>query len=544
MREKIASRAPRAPAFAARALAVLLGAGVLSCNLSVPDIRPPPFGPDVNKPAPAQLFFPTGLAAVAPSPAAPAGLLLVVNGNFDRSFNGGTVVSLDLSKFHDPKNTNPLTNSLFQFYPSSGPVPGNIDIPRIPADPRGETWFAGAAMIGTFGGPLAFNPAAGNTGGRAYTASRDTNLLNGVQVAANGALSCIGGAPGAIDCRGGVFDTYNASCPPGLCAGGDTLLQLEGPYGLAIGTAQLPGSTAPPRNELFVMSLIPHIDTIINSTLFTRAQFAALNLDDQPAPAAPGPTLFYGANASDEATTPGGVGVGAGPVLFDAARRRLIVGGCYLRFGASNGSTPSSGKCGFNNGQVGSTNLLRFISVDEGSNPDVQYIDLTVLIQSAETTGLALGGKDANGIPQKLYATMRNPDLLVEMDLSSDPGSYVSVSRATALPVAPAGLVVIERPAALGGDLIAVVGETSGSVSIYDTTAGQVVANLENLGMLPFSVVQLPPQPADTAAGSDPADPRAHLAVTMFYNCRIALLDVPLARPWKAALRATVGSCQ
>jgi hypothetical protein len=504
----------RLNAWSLRAACALVALAELSCSNPVPDLRPPPFGPDVQHPLRAQLFFPTGMAV------APSGHLLVVNGNFDHAFDGGTLVAFDPRDFKDAQG-----RSLLSFYASDGAVPATVDVPVIP-----QAWFRGVAMIGNYGGPLAVYADQGGARVRAFTGARDANRLDQVQLdPATGALSC-DGTPGNVDCRAGAFDTFNAVCPPNGCpASTDPTLDLEGPYGVAIGTAQLPGQTTPPRDVLFVSALVPHIDSIINNQLFTRSQFAALTLDGAT------PALFYGANASSETA---GNGIGAGPMVFDAKRRRLVLAGCYTRFASTNGANPSSGKCGST-----SANLIRFVSVDEGPDANVQIFDVAATVRASETTGLALGAFDANGVAQRLYATVRNPDLFVEMELPPDPGTLARVVRATPLPIAPAGLTVLPRPAGIpGGDLIAIAGEGSGTVSVYDTASGQVVANLQNLGSLPYTLVQLQAQADDQSAAAQ-ADPRAHLAAAAFDNCRVALVDVPYLRPWKSALRATVGSC-
>ncbi|HXN55790.1 MAG TPA: hypothetical protein VN874_05945 [Myxococcales bacterium] len=511
-------RAPVLPGLAS-AGGALLCAVALACNNPTPDLRPPPFGPDTNHPEAVRLFFPSGMTVYKPT-----GHLLVVNGNFDHAFDGGTIVSFDPARDFQP---------YFSYYDSSGALPATQLLPVIAPLVRG------VAMVGNYGGPLEVyaDPASGRV--RAFTASRDGNAVHSVQLdPATGVLSCKGGGPTDIDCRRGVFDTFGAVCPAGLCPPGPTTLSLEGPYGLAVGDAALPGATTPPNNVLFVSALIPHIDAILNNTLYMRSQFAAVTLDSAA------PSLFYAANASSETVANG---IGAGPIVFDKARRRLILGGCYTRTASANGSALSSYKC-----TSSSANLLRFVSVDEGPDANVQAVDIAAVIRSLETTGLALGGvdpSDPNQIPQRLYAALRNPDLLVEMDLPATPGQFVTVLRATALPVAPAGLAVLPRPATGSGpppppDLIAVAAEASGNVTIYDTGSGQVVANLEGLGKLPYTLTVLQPQPADTAAaGANLADPRAHLAATVFDGCALALIDVPYQRPWKSALRAILGSC-
>src|ERR1700716_4116431 len=142
--------------------------GAPSCANSIPDLRPPPFGPDPARPQAARFFFPTGMAAT------PAGNLLVVNGNFDHAFEGGTILSLDpayLAQF-------------LGYYDSSHPLPDPATcVPDFanPADPCRKPVsnaqlvqakaFVGAAMIGSYGGPLlTYTDAAGRV--RAFTGSR------------------------------------------------------------------------------------------------------------------------------------------------------------------------------------------------------------------------------------------------------------------------------------------------------------------------------------------------------------------------------------
>src|ERR1700737_1121360 len=113
------SKQDAAGAIAATLLALAL-AGALSCSNSIPDVRPPPFGPDPAQPQPARFFFPTGLGAT------PSGNLLVVNGNFDHAFEGGTILSIDpayLAKF-------------LGYYDSSLPLPNPTTCVPNFNDPR------------------------------------------------------------------------------------------------------------------------------------------------------------------------------------------------------------------------------------------------------------------------------------------------------------------------------------------------------------------------------------------------------------------------
>ncbi len=464
-------------------VAVPLACALLCACDTVPTILPPPFGPNTNSPQAPRLFFPTGLAV------APSGQLLVANANFDQAFSAGTVVSLDPS----------YLNSFFTNAESSSSVaPPPVDIPRAA--------FLGAAMIGNYAGPLTID----QTGLRAFTGSRDTGTLNALTLdPATGALSCSGGTGSSdVDCRSGFMNTASR-------------FNLLGPYAIVPGVSRLPGATTDVP-VLFVSTLIPYIDTVISSTLYTSAPLAALRVSDPTQP------LWVG-NASSDLIAGG---IGAGPMIFDAQRRKLVLGGCYTRFGGQNVGAPSSGKCT----TTTSANLIRFVGVDEGPNPGVQVVDIASSISSNDTEDLALGNNDpTSGLAQTLYAVTRTPDLLVEIGLPSDPTQTVQVTRATSMPIAPSQMIRLARPSDQPGpDLIAVTLESSRSVAIYDASAGQVVGQIENLGVSPFAIAQFPAHPGDTTA---------RLAVSVFEECRVALIDVNFARPWEVRLRGRLGSC-
>jgi hypothetical protein len=274
------------------------------------------------------------------------------------------------------------------------------------------------------------------------------------------------------------------------------------------------------------------VDRIDNNILYTSARVAALLPFDPADTAATGPSTYYVAAASDTYTAGG---VGAGPVVFDEGRRQLILGGCYSRYSSGSVGEPSSGKCGFV-----STNYLRFMGVDEGANAGVRLVDIKADVLSTDTADLALGSLDTSGPSAQyrtLYVATRSPDLLAEFDLPSDPRQPLALRRATPMPISPAQILLLKRPASFGQslpDLLLVSSESSGSVSIYDSTAGQVVAQVERLGNAPFAMVQL----ADSPDGT-----KAQVALSVFQDCRIALIDIDYARPWQARLRARLGSC-
>jgi hypothetical protein len=462
----------------------------LGCNTDAPVHLPPPFGPGVDQTA--RLFFPTGLAVAGTN-------LLVANGNFDHAFDAGTVVSID-GKF---------LASVFDNQLDCGtPLPGTVPAQFPPLcdqqlQPAGQpSHVLGAVLIGNYAGPL--QVFANGTETTAFTAARDTNTLHAVSVLADGSLQCKGAAPGTTDCRAGAVDLSK-----------DTPI-LEGPYGIAIGNVVQPGNAAaPPQPVVFVGALVPHIDQILSGTAFTNAPVAAVDANN------PGTVLF-----SMQASTnfvAGGAGVG--PLVFDAVRRQLLMTGCYLRFPNGSQGQPATGRCNTR------SNLLRVLTPDSGSLANVVVYDLATEVSSTDSGGMVLADEDpTTGVPRTLFETVRNADALLAIDLPTDPGLTPHVRHSTPLPVAPGELVRVRRPGTT--DLLAVAAQRSGVVDIFDVAQDQVVAKVERLGVQPFTLVQLP-GPAGVA----------RLAVSIFGDCRLGLIEVPLDQPWNSKLRGRVGTC-
>lgn len=451
---------------------------VAACNTLPPQVLPPPFGP--FGPTDAHLFFPTGLAATSD------GALLVANGNFNRAYDGGTVVGLG-PDFVAGFFTRELTCNV-----PVGSAAVACDQPIPPQAP--------AVVIGNYAGLLTLNAA----GTLALTGSRDSGVLNAVAVGAAGAVSCAPGAGTGTDCRSGLVNLKTGA-------------SLDGPYVIVRGDFIPLGQTAPVP-VLYVSSVVPHIDSITSGILSTSSQVAALDM------ANPANVLFSLPVASPFIAN----GWAPGPMVFDGVRRRLYLGGCYQRFPGTGAGEPGSGKCG----NV-TTNFLRVADVDAEGAAGVQLYDLYKDVLSSETTQLLLADPDpATHAYTTLWATMRNPDALVKIELPLSYSVEPRVRRVVPMAVSPADLLLIKRPGA--SDLIAVVAEKTGAVAIYDVGLGQVVSVVERLGDSPFTLAQVP-CPAGTNS--------ACLAATVFNECKVAFIEVPLAQPSAAVLRGRAGGC-
>jgi hypothetical protein len=292
---------------------------------------------------------------------------------------------------------------------------------------------------------------------------------------------------------------------------------LEGPYSIVPGVARPPG-TDTDVSVLFVAPLVPHIDDIQSGTIYTSAPVAALDVGDPTA-------VRFTMLAASRIFGGGDHGAGGvGPMVFDPVRRQLLMAGCFVRYSTGAGGDAATGKCG----TLGS-NTLRVLDVDAGSAAQVQVYDLSQDVRSLESVALLLAGPSGQA-PDTLWASARSPDALIEVALPATPSQIPKVRRAVSLPTSPADIALIRRPG--GADLLAIAAERLGALVIYDTGNRQVVAQVERLGDTPFTLKLLP-----SPAGS------ARLVASVFGDCRLSLIEVPLDQPWNAALRGRAGKC-
>ena len=469
------------PAAGAICLSALLA---LSCG-SPPEFLPPPFGPEGQ--GPTRLFFPTGLAVL------PDGSLLVANGNFNHAYDGGSLVSIKKSYLDAffAKKLECQTVRAPEVALHFTSTPCDDDVSTHPGDV-----FGGAVIIGNYAGPVALN----DSGTTAFTGSRDTGRLNAVTVKPDLSLACAPNAGvSAFDCRKGIDLTSSG---------------VFGPYSI------VPGDSSAGR-VLYVASMTPRVDQL--SPLRTSSVVVALAMAD------PTQALFtmFSGTAFDRT-----IGSAVGPMLFDPTRRELISSGCFQRFSGTGAAEPGTGRCsGLSN------NFLRFLDVDSKQSGIVQLYDLYGDVLSIETTALLLADPDpVTQVPATLWATMKNPDVLVQVELPPQPSVPPRIRRVVPLPIGPSDIVRIPRPG--GADLLGIIAEKIGALTLYDTGTQQIVGQVENLGDSPFTARLL-----GTSAATATTAAAAQLAVTVFKGCKVSLLEVPLDTPWKTSLRGRVGTC-
>jgi hypothetical protein len=479
--------------------ALLLAAG---CE-NLPVVYPPGFGTATVQVQQVRLDFPTGLAIT------PNKSLLVANGNFSHAFVSGTMLSIPGSAIEAIFDANQLVDCET---PAVNPATGVATFPAQCTHQPAEV-IQSAVMIGNYAGPITLDddgtvPARFNAvGGTAFTGSRDTNKLNAVHVAPDGTLTCAAGAGiSATDCRQGLLNL-------------DTTSNLDGPFSIVAGDAFIPGRGD--TRVMFVSSLIPHVDDIQSGIPITSSEVAVLPMDD---PSHPAFTMLGSSQFS-------AAGIGIGPMLYDPARRRLVLGGCYQRFGSTGAGEPASSKC-----LATAFNFLRMLSVDAAGTSLPLIYDLYSQVQSNDLSSMVFADPDpVTQAPTALWATMRNPDVLAKIALPLDQSIPPHVLHLVPMPSFPSELVLIPR--AGRGDLIAVASERMGAITIYDSDADQVVANVLRIGDTPFGLKLF-------EFAGDAANPTARLVTGVFAGCSIALVEVPLNNPENATLRGRIGECE
>jgi len=468
--------------------AIAAAALLAACNTMPPEVLPPPFGP--NGPQAPRLFFPTGLAAT------PDGTLLVANGNFNHAYDSGTVLSVTQA-FLDPLFLAKRDCDMSDQDPLWDPQ----CLQQIPP-------AAKAVLIGSYAGPLALS----DDGTIALTGSRDSGNVNAVQV--DPVLVDPGGL---LHCPPGTGNDATKDCRKGLR--NLTNIGVDGPYAIVPGTAVVQTAGGPAQPVFFVSSIIPHIDQISSGILYTSTAVAAIDMN-------PPWGVLFAMRAGSRFV---GGGAGVGPMVFDSVRRQLYLGGCYFRSAAFGAGEPGSALC---NGVT--TNFLRILNVDVQDAADPVLFDLRTDVLSIDTVQLLLGDPDpGTGAPTALWATMRNPDTLVRIELPAQPSIAPRVRKVIPMPASPADMVRIARPGA--SDLIAVVTEKTNGVAIVDTASGEVVSQIGRLGTSPFIIREI--SCPSTIVGS------ACLATSVFGECRVALIEVPKSQPSGAKLRALIGKC-
>lgn len=470
--------------FVAATLAALVWA--TGCPSNVLTAPLPPSG---------QFYFPTGLAHVD-SDVSPDGVLFVANANFDKRFSSGSVMALNLSRVGLPAFGAPVSNM------------GPVQLPALAADD------AGIVLISSFAGEMAtLDLGGGRT--RLFIPARS----EGMKFHAIDAdpLSSAGASP-VLHCS-----TPEGTGPSDCATNAPSLAPIQfsqsqigvprapGPFGVAVRVRSCaitacpqgscvdgrcvtrnPAGAAEPLADVFVTHL-EQADSPLASGLNARGYLVRL--------ASQGPTV----------TEKSFINLGAGAT-------NSVVGGSRFVFMSGRGLSPTG-------------NLLRLVDPETFSSDGgtlLYYAGLETSFRAVEARGLALSSNEG-----RVYLATRLPDALVVASIS-DPQSQtplIEVTRTISLPSGPNEVKVLSRPGR--SDLVLISCTGAQAVAIYDDDVGDLVGQVNGVGLSPFDIA------------IDRRGAGARLYVSDFEDGRVAVIDIPdLNRPQDARLVAHLGGQQ
>ena len=436
------------------------------------------------QPPPIDRFvYPSGIVHLPGSSAtARQGALFVASANFDKCFDTGAVLALDLDSLGLPEIGSTV---------GSPPV----EITDLKVAPEN------AVQIESFAGQMAVwrNPAGG---ARLFVPTRaEENYLHAIDVTGT-QLECVNGQdrnciPGALsltrDIEGSQEDQPRAPAPLGV-----TVAEVGGRP--QVWVTHVEAADSPARSAQNFRTYVVQIPEADRDELSLST--------DNFIPLSSGGLSIGGAHAT---------AVGQSYVYVTG---RAYVAGQAAQF------------AGF---------LLRLI--DRGDTSRVLETDLGGIYRTLEARDVLLGGYDPVQDKERIYLVARGPDSLLVIDVlgARSARPRIAIVNTVLLPGGASYAALIRRGTAPGvnDDIVAVTGtattRTRGAVVLYDTRLGQIVKQVDDVGRQPYGI----------AVHHDAAANRARLFVTNFSEGRVAVIDIPdLANPQGAQLVAHLGRPQ
>ncbi len=434
--------------------------------------RPPPTD---------RLAFPTGIVHRKVN-GSPNGALYVASSNFDKCFDTGAVIALDLDDLGLPE---------IGGFPDAELQPEPEQFTDLKVDSNASV------QIESFAGQMdVWNSGDGSA--RLFVPTRaENNYLHAINVAASDktSLTCAQ-TPDARDCLIGALSlTSNVEVTEG-----EITPSAPGPLGVrvALNSAQDP--------EVWVTHL-EAADSPEGSGQNIRSYVVRV-------PGREVPTVLNKDNFFPLGST--GLSNGAAHATAIGSRYAYVTGRSYV---ANDATQPAAF-------------LLRLVDRDDPSR--VLETSLRLLYSTIEARDIAVS-RTRVGNTERLYIVARAPDTLLVVDVAESESLRPTVSVVDAVPL-PDGanqLVVLDRGTL--GDLVAVTATTTRVVVLYDAALGQIVSQVDNVGLQPFGIT----------ADVDVAANKARLYVTTFGDGRVAVIDIAnLAVAQDARLVAHLGAQQ
>ncbi len=388
---------------------LLLSLALLPVACSEAEPRPPPLD---------RFIFPSGIHHRSVEGSA-NGVLYVSSANFDRCFDQGTVMAVDLDRVGTEGNRLPPIAS------ASLPAADVVSIPQLNVAPESRVF------IQSYAGELGFWPRPDASPRIFVTARADGDFLHAIDVPEPTRLACVGSS--GSNCIEGALSLTQV---PGQVK---DLPRAPAPFGVSVGTdgdvwvTHLSPADAPARSRTGFTSYVVRVPGA--EPAVSIPDFIALNLPDLPQD-------------------------GSNSVISDS--RYVFVSGRYDELLPS----PAPAR----------RFLLRVV---DKANP-ARVIDpgLDLSFAASEARGLALTESTTPDAPRRLYMAVRAPDSLLILNgegLDSD-SPRLSVVGSAPLPNGPTAVQLIRRDT--GSELVLVSCSDAGVVALYDPDVGQVVAQV------------------------------------------------------------------
>ncbi len=385
------------------------------------------------RPSPSDRFyFPTSLAFFLP-PGATSGILYVASANYDRRYDQGNMLAVNLDRVQAPA------------------VPGLPAVTGLPApgftvsDTSPALQFTDLAtnpgddvQIQSFAAEMLRDPVGYGGRPRLWVATRaEGDLLEPISTDPGGeGLVCV---PAGNNC---VFSGISLAVEQDA-QGGTGEPAAPQPYGLGLSVDDglVPGeiwvthirpADEPPTSGLDLDNYVVHLDA--------RSAIPVVNVPDS----------FVS------------IGLGSGNSLFVGRNNVWISGRSQLT-------------------QTALDVLMRLV---DRYTDDTYFPQIALQYADSQARGLAVRADES-----RIYLVGNVPDTLLVIDVAQPFSQYptLTVVRAVPLPSGPNAIRLLERPGA--GDVAVITCQNDGSVAIYDDDLGQLATVITGVGIAPYDVV-------------------------------------------------------
>ena len=450
----------------------------VACTEAQP--RPPPTD---------RFIYPSGLQYRSVS-GSTRGILYVASANFDRCFDQGTLMAVDLDQVGDETQRLPLLGASVD---ASMP-PVTLEQLNVPDESR--------VLIQSYAGQMAYWERPDAAPRLFLTARADGDFVHYIDVPEPTHLSCVGSS--SNNC---VEGAVSLTTLPGQQS---DLPRAPAPFGISV------DRSAASLGDLWVTHLDP-----ADSPLRSNTNFASY--------------LVHLSGATPGVSTDNFVSL-AIPNLPTGPSNSVVVDDRYVIV---------SGR--FDARMTASTDPRRFLLRVLDKTQTSRIIDpgLDLSFTANEARGIALTRQLSSDSPRRLYVAVRSPDTLLIMNAGGLDTDSPSLNAVGSIPLPNGPTEVALIPRTTGGttrsDLVLVSCSTAGVLAIYDPDVGQVVSQV-TLGITQGTHS---PQPFGIAVQHEEGSDMARVFVSNFGDGRISVVDIPdLNSPQTAQLVAYLGARQ